>query len=322
MSMVQQTSLILIVVSALIGNSALASPKAPAQFNIIELLHSFHMNSLQKLNRSTSSDHQTTVLPSLVFKKEVNLDSFGSAQIGNSCVVRTVTKSCTPHSVSAYDSVFMSGAKETIPAESQYVLNAFASQNGVMSAEFKSKGASICKISVSCSHSDLQQWTVEDFEDQVSGVFEVHSYLPKNIVSSDAQQSITSHSVKALSGTFLNGLFGSGLPGQYGIQLHIGANLNVYREPAGAHLFEGKKCMLVAQESDSISGKYEKGAKYTFLGFSAHPETKSTDLVFANWSYSPHQIRINCKGTQAQVQELKFEELEHDLNQTIAFYKK
>ena len=123
-------------------------------------------------------------------------------------------------------------------------------------------------------------------------------------------------------GSWMNGLFGSGLPNTMGMQLLIGANLKAFRESANAPLMMGNRCALLSQEGAAFDSAYAKDSKYAFLGYTSNVKDNTVDLVFGNWNYSPHQIKVRCQGEESQVLAMNAQEIAHDLNGAVHFYQK
>jgi hypothetical protein len=125
----------------------------------------------------------------------------------------------------------------------------------------------------------------------------------------------------SFSGSKINGLFGSGLPGTTGVQLLLGADLKAYAEATNVTLERGKSCKLISQGNSALNDQYLKGSKFAFREVRVVKAGK-VEFVFDNWNHSPHQVRVECRGDIAHVQQMTLAEVEHDLNGTIQFYRK
>jgi hypothetical protein len=314
---VKTVKMIFILMSLNSGSALAISPKAPADLNLLQLLNSF-----QARQTSSTTVDSAASAPYLKFKARAELKLYASMQLGPACVLRSLARDCEQTFSDPYNGILNTVPGDVIQKDDQYRFIRMTSTEGYLSAVFKNANNPVCKIEISCSHPDLQSWTVEEFENQASNNFEVHTNLPKELSIAPMIPSLGEMKIKELKGSFANGLFGSGLPGKSGMQLHLGANLNAFADPKDAPLFKGKKCFLVSQATDSIGQKYLKGAKFGFSGFSSKPDVHAVDLIFNNLNYSPHQIRIRCFGAETEIQEMTVASLEQDLNHTMSIYQK
>lgn len=275
-----------------------------------------------KIGRALSTTKKTGPSATLVFNVPVMLNAAGEARVGKACMVRDVT-----HTESAgrayYNSVLGQAPGSRIAAGSAFEMGLIAFQYEALQIQLTTKTAPIQRLELGCSHPNIQSWSVSDFE-AYSGhlvkiqvpraLGELHSRLnpsPRDLMT-----------LKDLKGFRYNAAFGSGLPGTSGIQLLLGANLKAYAEETNASLMVGRRCQMVSQKGKSINARYLKGSKFAFLGYLPKPEAGTVELVFGNWNHSPHQIRLECMGSESEVKALSFNEIEQDLNGAIRFYKK
>lgn len=180
----------------------------------------------------------------------------------------------------------------------------------------------MCAVEVSCENQQVNTWTVSHFESHSDNALELHTFIGKTDHSIVRRVPSEGISIKNFKGSQFNGLFGSGLPGTVGMQLLVGSNLNAFRDPAGTSIVIGKKCTLVSQAAHSIGSEYKKDSRYGYMGYKVHAEDHSVDLIFENWSYSPHEIRVKCQGSESEVLKMNSASIERDLNGAIQFYKK
>ena len=281
----------------------------------------FKNSSPAKMGRSLSSSQSKTA-PSLSFKSRVLLNASGEARIGKSCFVRDVT-----HSASAgrtyYNAALGQAPGSRIEPGVVFEMGLIAFQYESLQLELVSKTLPLQKLELGCSHPNIQAWSVGDFEAYsghrivirvpraVSELHAKHHFSPRELLT-----------LKDLKGFRYNAAFGSGLPGTSGIQLLFGANLKAYAAETNASLMVGRRCQVVSQKDRSFNARYLKGSKFAFLGYQPKPEAGTVELVFGNWNHSPHQIRLECLGSEGEVKALSFQDIEQDLNGAIHFYRK
>ena len=305
-------SLIYVLISA----HAEAAPRALSDLNLLRLFHAFPAAGTL-VNRLPSSTK--TLPPYLQFTQNLPLNH-GVANLPGACSLRTV-------SASKGHSSYFNQILETLPAQvlsrnSIYTFQGLHSRDQTFSAIFKSDKEPQL-IEISCAHPELKDWTVSHFESELSGKAELRVYPESNPKKRIMPPfSVSMINVKSFNGSWANGLFGSGLPGTVGIQLMMGTNLKAFREPAGASIVRGRRCTLIAQESASLDSSYKKDSRFGFLGPIVKAEENLVELVFDNWNYSPHQIRVQCSGSKAEVLAMNSREIERDLNGAVHFYQK
>jgi hypothetical protein len=281
-------------------------------------------NSPARIGRALSTARplsSSVKSPSLSFSKSITLNSNGEARLGRSCFIRNTSHE-PPTTPGYYGTPLTQTPGGEIREGSSFDMALISFAEEFLQIELASKDESSRRFELACAHSSIQKWSIADFEAQSGNLVAIR------VPASLAEQSMprgngVPHSkVMDLKGSRYNGIFGSGLPGTSGIQLNFGANLKAYAQETSTPIMVGRKCRILSQSENSLNDRYIKGSKFSFLGFIAHPEKKSVELAFANWNQSPHQIRIECKGTEAEVAALSVQEIERDLNGALRFYRK
>lgn len=260
--------------------------------------------------------------PTLTFKSLVVLNHNGATQLGDRCAITTL-HSGEGMERGYFNSPLTHAPGGMIEANTAFEMRLISYQSEVLKIELLNAKAPTKKLELTCTHSNIQLWTVAQFEAHLEQKVRVHA--PDSLSSVElkhAASSTSKISISALRGSFFSGLFGSGLPGTMGIQLLLGANLKAYSEETNASLVVGKRCRLVSQGEQAMSAEYLKGSKFAFREYHATPGAKHVELVFDNWNHSPHQVRVQCQGTLDQVKKMTFAEVEHDLSGSIQFYEK
>jgi hypothetical protein len=279
-------------------------------------------HSPARIGRGLSAAHARILKPSVSFSKAIQLHSNGEARLGRSCLIRNTSHEENMGRGGYYGSPLTQAPGGRIAAGSSFEMRLISFDEEFLQLELGAKDGSSTKFELGCAHSSIQRWSVADLEAHSGNVLAIR--VPASLV--DQTLSGSSHAVKArvmdLKGSRYNGIFGSGLPGTSGIQLNFGANLKAYAQETGTPIMVGRRCRILSQSENSLNDRYLKGSKFSFLGFIAHPEKRSVELAFANWNQSPHQIRIECKGTEAEVAALPVQEIERDLNGALRFYRK
>ncbi len=260
--------------------------------------------------------------PTLTFESSVQISNSGSTSVGPRCALNS------PHVNEGlgrgyFNTPLTHTAGGAILAKTNYEMRLISYQEEVLKIELFNAKASIRKLELTCTHPNIQTWTVAQFEANLDQNVRVHApdSLSKISLKKTASANPTS-SLKDLRGSFFNGLFGSGLPGTMGIQLLLGANLKAYAEEKNASIVIGRRCRLMSQEAEALSAEYLKGSKFAFREYREVKDAKRVELVFDNWNHSPHQVRVQCSGNLAQVKKLTFAEVERDLSGAVQFYEK
>jgi hypothetical protein len=279
-----------------------------------------------QLGRSiTSKRSVTSFAPRLTFKSEITLNEEGQASMGERCVVSSENVS-TP-SVGFFNSGMnvVSGGK--ILAQSSYEMRLVSYQQEVLKISLKGSMEKLRSLELTCTDPNIQSWTVSEFETALHNKARVYASaelaafaVSAGSVSARAVAGDTSL-MGSINGSQINGLFGSGLPGTTGVQLLLGADLKAYAEATNATLERGKSCKLISQGNAALNDQYLKGSKFAFREMRVIKAGK-VEFVFDNWNHSPHQVRVECRGDIAHVQQMTLAEVEHDLNGTIQFYRK
>jgi hypothetical protein len=268
------------------------------------------------------SSQGTPKLPVLTFHRAVSLNSSGESKIGKSCFVRDT--SLAQHSGRDY---FNSAMAQTpggkIKAGETFDMGLISAQFESIRIELISKIKPFRRLEIGCTQANIQDWTISDFETSTAHAVSVK--IPSSIPGvrfAQSNRGVSSARIKDLKGFRYNGVFGSGLPGTSGVQLLFGANLKAYSDETGASLMQGRRCRVKAQAARSFNDRYFKGSKFSFLGYLPKPEMGTVEMVFGNWNHSPHQIHIECLGSESSVRELALKDIESDLNGAIQFYRK
>ncbi len=290
--------------------SANASPKVPADLNVVQLLEAFqtHLAHVQ--------------MPYVVLNRSIPLVKNGNIPLGDSCSVHALAQSCNVSSSGYYNQILNSTPGDVLKSGKKYNFDSMKLFSDSFSAIFKNEAESMCAIEISCHNQQIKSWTVSHFETHSSNAFELHSFIGKDDHSIVRQVPKAGLDVKNFKGHWANAFFGSGLPGTVGMQLLVGSNLKAFPNPLNAPIVIGKKCSLMSQESDSIGTEYAKDSRYGFLGYKVLQEEHMVELLFGNWSYSPHQIRVKCQGDEKEVFAMNSAKIESDLNGAIQFYSK
>ncbi len=281
-------------------------------------------NSPAKLGRSIDSTKNKAARPTLRFSSSISFNQHGIAKIGDNC---TLTQS-TGHSLMGFVNSYFStplahSPGGTIQANAVYELRLVSFKEELLELELFNKEEKVNRLELTCTHPQIQAWTVSDFETHLAQNAKIH------FVPTKAQLKMKSHPalresmlVKDLKGSKYNGWFGSGLPGTMGIQLLLGANLKAYADENNAPIVIGKRCKLVSQESEAINDQYLKGSKFAFRESRVKDDKGNVELIFNNWSHSPHELKVECKGNPINAAPMTVAEVERDLNGTIQFYHK
>jgi hypothetical protein len=317
----KQPAISIIQLSALILASGLSSAPAfavHASYTEIPLASIFKIGA--KAGRDLSSATPVEFSPSISFKKAVVLNSKGEAILGKNCFLRNTSSS---HSSG---SNYVSSALTRIPGgriESgiPFSLSLQSIHDDSMQILIHTVSKSGPQFELSCAHPNIAEWSISDFETSTRHSARVRvpaslAQTVKDIKGIGAARFL----IQEMKGSILNGLFGSGLPGTAGIQLLLGANLRAFAKETDATLMLGKRCKLVSQSAESLDGRYQKGAKFAFREYQI--KNGKVELIFDNWNHSPHQVRVECKGTEQEVKNLSVAEVARDLNGTVQFYQK
>ncbi len=278
-------------------------------------------NSPAKLGRSLSSARAPQVdTPSLTFKNKIPLNARGEAHLGPHCYIRN-----TSLAQSAGSNYLSSALNQTqggsVPAGNAFFMNLISFQSESLQILLHPANHAAQRYELSCAHPNIQSWSVSEFEASSNHLF--HVRIPASLAASAkkiVQEPRDSFSLQELKGSLFNGVFGSGLPGTMGIQLLLGANLKAYAEETNAPLMVGHRCKLVSQANEALESQYIKGSKFAFREYRV--KHGKVELVFDNWNHSPHQVRVECRGSESEVKAMSVAEVEHDLNGIIQFYKK
>ena len=304
------------LVYLLIGISTEAAPRAQSDLILLRLFHAF-AGVGTFVNRLPSS--AKTLPPYLHFTQAIPLDH-GMSHLQGECSLRSVSKSSVNSSY--FNQILDTAPAQTLNADSNYVFQAVHVRDQSFTAIFKNEKETPSVIEISCTHPQVNEWTVSHFESELSGSAELRVYPESTPKKAMTPMAVSMIHVKDFQGSWANGLFGSGLPGTVGIQLLIGTNLKAFREPASAPLVRGKHCTLIAQETAALDSSYVKDSRFAFLGYKVSAPNHAVELVFDNWNYSPHQIRIQCTGLESEVLAMNSGEIERDLNGAVHFYQK
>ena len=276
-----------------------------------------------QLGRSIMSKRTVTAFaPRLTFKNEIMLNQMGQASIGERCVVSS-ENIATPS-----QGFFNSGMNVTsggkILAQSSYEMRLISYQQEVLKLSLNGSMETMQSLELTCTHPNIQSWTVSEFETALNHEARVYASAQLAafaVQATDHPAAKDSSLLSSFHGSMFNGLFGSGLPGTTGIQLLLGADLKAYAEETNATLERGKSCKLISQGDAAIGAQYLKGSKFAFREMRVL-KAGHVEFVFDNWNHSPHQVRVECRGDIAHVQQMTVAEVEHDLNGTIQFYRK
>lgn len=65
-----------------------------------------------------------------------------------------------------------------------------------------------------------------------------------------------------------------------------------------------------------------KGSKFAFRESRVKAQEGKIELIFDNWNHSPHQVRVECTGSESDLKAMSVASVERDLNGTIQFYHK
>jgi hypothetical protein len=282
-------------------------------------------HSPARIGRGISAASPSHRQPSISFSKTIELNSGGEARLGRSCFIRNTSHENDMGRGSYYGSPLTQAPGGRITQGSNFEMHLISYEEEFVQLELESKLGTKSpshKFELSCAHAAIQRWSVADLEAQSGNLFAVR--VPASITEQGfAGKPLSSGArVMELKGSRYNGIFGSGLPGTSGIQLLFGANLKAYAQETSAPIMVGRRCKILSQSEDALNDRYLKGSKFSFLGFIPRPEKKSVELAFANWNHSPHQIRIECKGSESEVGTLSLNEIERDLNGALRFYRK
>ena len=313
----QQNSLTISVVCLLSSHAALAvTMDVP-----MPVLFQHSPAQLGRNVTAVSNSHYPSA-PTLTFKSPVVLNHNGATQLGDRCAVSSL------HSGEGLEHGYFNSPLTHTPggmieAATAYEMRLISYQSEVLKIELSNAKSRAEKLELTCTHPNIQSWTVAQFEAHLDQNVRIHAPDSLSSVELKRQASSTSKiSVSDLRGSFFNGLFGSGLPGTMGIQLLLGANLKAYAEETNASLVVGKRCRLMSQGEQAMSAEYLKGSKFAFREYRATAGAKHVELVFDNWNHSPHQVRVQCQGSLAEVKKMTFAEVEHDLSGAVQFYEK
>jgi len=274
-----------------------------------------------KIGRGLSSSRKR-ILPTVTFNRTIAFSSSGEARIGKTCSIRNVTLSqASGHNY--YNSALAQSQGGSVKAGSTFEMGLISFQFESLQLELSSKSARGMKLELGCAHPSIQNWSVSDFEAYSSHQLTVR--VPASLAAERVLHSAKSGTlalIQDLKGFRFNGVFGSGLPGTSGIQLLIGANLKAYSAETSIPLLIGRRCQMVSQSSASFNDRYLKGAKFAFRGYRSNPEAGTVELVFDNLNHSPHELKVECIGQEAEVKQMSLQEVERDLNGAIRFYRK
>lgn len=279
-------------------------------------------HSPARIGRGLSAAHSRILKPSVSFSKAIQLNSNGEARMGRSCMIRNTSHEENMGRGGYYGSPLTQAPGGKIAEGASFDMRLISFDEEFLQLELGARDGSSRKFELGCAHSSIQRWSVADFEAQSGNLLAVR--VPASLVDQSVSNSSNAMSARVmdLKGSRYNGIFGSGLPGTSGIQLNFGANLKAYAQESSAPIMVGRRCKILSQSEDSLNDRYLKGSKFSFLGFIAHPEKRSVELAFANWNHSPHQIRVECKGSETEVGTLTVQEIERDLNGALRFYRK
>jgi len=284
-------------------------------------LSSLFQYSPMKLGRSINTANTiSTTHPRLIFKREIQLNQMGEAALGEQCKVSTILiQELT--SPGYFHSLLNVAPGGKIPANASYEMRLISDQQDVLKIKLLADLKTVSTLELTCTHSNIQDWTVSEFESEIKQVARVYASAKFALLKRVAPHFQDQGSVNTMKGSRFNGLFGSGLPGTTGIELLLGANLKAYAEESNATLVHGKQCKLVSQNSAAFNDQYIKGSKFAFREYRV-VKPGNVELIFDNWNHSPHQLRVECQGDLSKVKQMSLAQVEHDLNGTIQFYHK
>ena len=292
------------MVYLLIGISTEAAPRAQSDLILLRLFHAF-AGVGTFVNRLPSS--AKTLPPYLHFTQAIPLDH-GMSHLQGECSLRSVSKSSVNSSY--FNQILDTAPAQTLNADSNYVFQAVHVRDQSFTAIFKNEKETPSVIEISCTHPQVNEWTVSHFESELSGSAELRVYPESTPKKAMTPMAVSMIHGKDFQGSWANGLFGSGLPGPGGPL------------PGGPPPGSGKHCTLIAQETAALDSSYVKDSRFAFLGYKVSAPNHAVELVFDNWNYSPHQIRIQCTGLESEVLAMNSGEIERDLNGAVHFYQK
>ena len=297
----------------------LAAPAIAGSFEVP--LPALFQYSPNQLGRSVSSARtETYFAPHLIFKKDIVLNQVGAASLGDRCSVVAVNAT-DAQNIGYFNSHLNVAPGGKIADGTSYEMRLISFQPEVLKVALVAASATQARLELTCTHPAIQTWTVSEFESKLNQAARVHASAKLAKLKQVVATAPASQELNTLRGSLFNGVFGSGLPGTMGIQLLLGANLKAYAEESNAKLMVGKRCKLLSQKTAAYGDSYLKGSKFAFREYRVIDSGK-TELVFDNWNHSPHQVRVECRGDLDHVKQMTVAEVEHDLNGTIAFYRK
>ena len=275
-----------------------------------------------RMGRFLSSSQMRGASPSLTFEAPIALNSNGEARLGKTCYIRNITSSQRT-SRDFFSSALSQSPGGQVMTGSPFEMELISFQPESLRLELISKNAPVQRLELGCAHPEIQSWSVADFEAYSGNQLWVK--VPSQLLAKSSRQLLieaVTPMLGDLKGNRFNGAFGSGLPGTSGIQLLFGANLKAYENETNISLLVGRRCQIVSQANRSMGDRYLKGSKFGFQGYHVNAEAGTVELVFDNWNHSPHQIRVECIGSESEIKQMSVAEVEHDLNGAIRIYRK
>lgn len=309
------TLLLIILMGGLLSPLASLGSQSPTAELPLPLLF---QASPAKLGRELSSVSALSTPPSITLNSEVKLGTNQVANLGRACHIRSVS-AVSGHGT-LYNQPITLSSESPLETSLPYEMRLIAFEKEHMKVELKNSKS---RFLLECTHPRIQNWTVSDLEIQSDRMIKVHVPVAYSSLKMKAFKTESVFlNLSDLKGSTMNGVFGSGLPGTMGIQLLLGANLKAYAEETNAPLMVGRQCKLVSQAEDAIGDHYLKGSKFAFRESRMNTDQNKIELIFDNWNHSPHQVRVECKGSTSKLKQLTVADVERDLNGTIQFYKK
>jgi hypothetical protein len=280
----------------------------------------FQYSPIQLGRSVTSSKSAEPFIPHLIFKRDYALNQMGQVALGNRCGI-TAVQSDDQKAQGYFNAPLSVAPGGKISATASYEMSLISYQQELLKIKLLSAKESPRQLELTCTHTNILDWTISQFESELKHGARVYASAKLADFKIAPRTGQPEHSLSSLTGSFFNGLFGSGLPGTTGIQLLLGANLKAYADEMNAPLMVGKKCKLLSQDSAAFSDHYLKGSKFAFREIRMNGKNK-VEFIFDNWNHSPHQLKVECRGEMNDVKHMTLAQVEHDLNGTIQFYQK
>jgi hypothetical protein len=298
-------------------------PKAIAEFSVFRLFQ-IQAGEIQiastQLSAGMNSDFLKRALQ-IRFRRDLNIRQGEVLSLGASCSLRPEQDLNRP--LNFISSSLPRRAALKIETGTEFLVQQVQTAAGRIRATLIASHNADASFELFCQHPQLENWTVTSFEIHNQNQFEIRTNIqrdPANLSHSYGPHLETA--LRDLKGSKLNAWFGSGLPGQHGIQLLIGTELRAFASNGNHQLWVGQKCAVLSLVSSELSGTYQKDSKYAFVGRQVDHEAQTVRFRFQNWGYELDTIEVECKGPAHEVLTWATAQIEADLNGAIHFYKK